>query len=60
MRHFCRPVPLSVIGIGYYSLIQGLALHEMLRNTQITPRIRLELLSRFLHAILDPGAKALG
>jgi AcrR family transcriptional regulator len=46
------PLPLSVIGIGYYALVQGLALQEMLNSNLVTPKVRSQLLTIFLHAFL--------
>jgi AcrR family transcriptional regulator len=45
-------VPISIIGIGFYSLVQGLVLQEMLNDSLVTPKVTNELLSVYLHAVL--------
>ncbi len=45
---------LSSVGIGFYSLAQGLALHEILYgNLMITPKGSSDLLRLYLNAVLD-------
>jgi AcrR family transcriptional regulator len=54
------PVPLPIIGIGFYSLFQGLMLEEKLNGKLVTPRVSSELLKIYLDAVLGikskPGA----
>ncbi|MDR1727535.1 MAG: TetR/AcrR family transcriptional regulator [Acidobacteriota bacterium] len=44
-------VPLSVLGVGYYSLIQGLALHSLLDCDLMTPATKEELLKNYLRDV---------
>jgi len=46
------PVPLSIMGIGFYSLVQGLVLQEMLNANCVTPKVSTDLLGIYLHAVL--------
>ena len=46
------PVPLSIIGIGFYSLAQGLVLQEMLNGDLVTPKVSTDLLAIYLRAVL--------
>jgi AcrR family transcriptional regulator len=51
------PVPLSVVGIGYYSLVQALILQEVLNGEQVTPKVSADLLKIYLHAVLGDDSK---
>jgi AcrR family transcriptional regulator len=51
------PVPLPIIGIGFYTLIQGLMLEEKLNGKLVTPRVSSELLKIYLDAILGNESK---
>ena len=46
------PMPLSIVGLGFISLLQGLVLQEMLNGTLITPQVTSDLLSRYVHALV--------
>jgi AcrR family transcriptional regulator len=49
--------PLSVIGIGFYALIQGLLLQEMLNGKLVTPKVTEDRLKAYLHAELGIDSK---
>jgi hypothetical protein len=51
------PLPLSIIGIGFSSLFQGLALEEMLNCKLVTPMVSSELLKIYLDAVLGNDSK---
>jgi AcrR family transcriptional regulator len=48
---------LSSIGIGFYSLIQGLILQEMVNGKRVTPKVTADLLKTYLHAVLGDESK---
>jgi AcrR family transcriptional regulator len=51
------PVPLSIVGIGYYSLAHALILQEMLNGEQVTPKVSADLLKIYLHAVLGDDSQ---
>lgn len=50
-------LPLSVIGVGFYSFIQGLILQGMLNSKLVTPKVTTDLLKNYLHAALGDESK---
>jgi AcrR family transcriptional regulator len=46
------PFPFPIIGIGFYSLVQGLVLQEMLNGNLVTPKVTNDLLRFYLHALM--------
>jgi hypothetical protein len=45
-------MPLSIIGLGFISLFQGLVVQEMLNDALVTPQVTSDVLSRYLHAVI--------
>ncbi len=46
------PMPLSIIGLGFISLFQGLVVQEMLNGTLVKPQVTSDVLSRYVHAVV--------
>jgi AcrR family transcriptional regulator len=53
-------LPLSVIGVGFYALTQGLILQEMLNSKLVTPKATTELLKAYLYAVIGDESKTEG
>ena len=49
--------PLSDIAVGFYSLVQGLLLQEMLNSKLVTPKVVADRLKTYLHAELENESK---
>jgi AcrR family transcriptional regulator len=54
------PLPLAVIGVGFYALTQGLILQEMLNSKLVTPKVTASLLKTYLNAVIEDESKKEG